>query len=61
MIELRKVSKIYQMGEKEFYALKNVDLTVEQGDFVAIRGASGSGKTTLLNIIGCLDSYTEGS
>lgn len=61
MIELRNVSKIYQMGEKEFYALKDVTLTIEQGDFVAVRGASGSGKTTLLNIIGCLDSYTEGT
>ena len=61
MIELQNVSKIYQMGEKEFYALKEVNLTVKQGDFVAVRGASGSGKTTLLNIIGCLDSYTEGS
>ena len=61
MIELQNVSKIYQMGEKEFYALKEVNLTVKQGDFVAIRGASGSGKTTLLNIIGCLDSYTEGT
>lgn len=61
MIELQNISKIYQMGEKEFYALKEVNLTVKQGDFVAIRGASGSGKTTLLNIIGCLDSYTEGT
>ena len=61
MIELQNVSKIYQMGEKEFYALKEVNLTVKQGDFVAVRGASGSGKTTLLNIIGCLDSYTEGT
>ena len=61
MIELQNISKIYQMGEKEFYALKEVNLTVAQGDFVAIRGASGSGKTTLLNIIGCLDSYTEGT
>lgn len=61
MIELRNVSKIYQMGEKEFYALKDVDLTINQGDFVAIRGASGSGKTTLLNIIGCLDNHTEGT
>ena len=61
MIELKGISKIYQMGEKEFYALKNVDLRIEKGDFVAVRGASGSGKTTLLNIIGCLDSYTEGT
>ena len=60
MIELKGISKIYQMGEKEFYALKNVDLRIEKGDFVAVRGASGSGKTTMLNIIGCLDSYTEG-
>ena len=61
MIELKNISKIYRMGEKEFYALKNVNLKIEQGDFVAVRGASGSGKTTLLNIIGCLDSYNEGT
>jgi len=61
MIELRNISKIYQMGEKEFYALKNVNLNIGKGDFVAVRGASGSGKTTLLNIIGCLDSHTEGT
>lgn len=60
MIELQNISKIYPVGEGDFYALKDVSLTIEAGEFVAIRGASGSGKTTLLNIIGCLDDPSEG-
>lgn len=61
MIELRNISKIYPVGEGQFYALKDVCLTIREGEFVAIRGASGSGKTTLLNIIGCLDDPSEGT
>ena len=61
MIELQNISKIYPVGEGEFYALKDVSLTIGEGEFVAIRGASGSGKTTLLNIIGCLDDPSEGT
>ncbi len=60
LIELRGVSKIYQTGDVEVAALKNVDFTVESGDFVAIMGASGSGKSTLMNILGCLDRPTQG-
>lgn len=60
MIELQNISKIYPVGEGEFYALKDVNLKIEKGDFVAVRGASGSGKTTLLNIIGCMDEPSEG-
>lgn len=60
MIELQNISKIYPVGEGEFYALKDVCLTIQEGEFVAIRGASGSGKTTLLNIIGCLDDPSQG-
>ncbi len=61
MIEFRNISKVYKMGEVEFTALKGVFITVEKGDFISIMGPSGSGKSTLMNIIGCLDSPTEGS
>ena len=60
MIELSNVSKIYKIGINNFYALNNLSLKINDGDFVAVTGASGSGKTTLLNIIGCLDTMSEG-
>jgi putative ABC transport system ATP-binding protein len=60
LLELNKVKKIYKQGKIEVPALRGVDLEVEEGEFTAIFGPSGSGKTTLLNMIGCLDTPTEG-
>lgn len=60
MINLKKVTKIYEMGEIELKVLKEVDININEGDFTSIIGPSGSGKSTLMNIIGCLDSPTSG-
>ena len=61
VIELMKVSKVYDMGaEVQVQALKDINLTIMRGEYVAIMGPSGSGKTTLMNIIGCLDTPTGG-
>jgi len=60
LLELNNVKKIYQQGKIEVPALRGVDLEVEEGEFTTIFGPSGSGKTTLLNMIGCLDTPTEG-
>ena len=60
IIMTKNLRKIYRMGENNVYALNGVDFTVKEGEFVAIAGASGSGKTTLLNLLGAMDSPTEG-
>lgn len=60
MIELVDISKIYKNGEQETVALKEVSLTIEDGEFVVIMGTSGSGKSTLLHILGCMDKPTKG-
>ena len=60
MIELEEVSRIYRVGEGEVHALKDVSLTIERGEHVALVGPSGSGKSTLLHIVGCLDRPTRG-
>ena len=61
VIEIPGVKKVYKTGLNEVAALKGVDLTVRQGELVAIMGSSGSGKSTLMNILGCLDVPTEGT
>ena len=61
ILELKGISKEYQQGKMKVPVLKNVDFSMEEGEYVAIMGPSGSGKTTLMNIIGCLDQATEGS
>ncbi|HCL89777.1 MAG TPA: lipoprotein-releasing system ATP-binding protein LolD [Candidatus Atribacteria bacterium] len=60
LLELKKVKKVYRQGKIEVPALRGIDLTVERGEFTTIFGPSGSGKTTLLNMIGCLDTPSEG-
>ena len=60
MLELKNICKTYTQGKLDVPVLKDISLSVEEGEYVAIMGPSGSGKTTLMNIIGCLDSPTSG-
>ena len=60
LIELRGVSKVYGQGQAAMHALSGIDLTIQQGEFVAMMGPSGSGKSTCMNILGCLDTPSSG-
>ena len=61
MIELRGISKFYKQGQQKAYVLRNVDVSVQEGEFVTVQGPSGSGKSTLMNIIGMLEEPSEGA
>ena len=61
LIQLNDICKDYQQGKETVRILKNINLAVEQGEYVAIMGPSGSGKTTLMNLMGCLDVPTSGT
>jgi putative ABC transport system ATP-binding protein len=61
LIVMNELTRVYDLGPQKIYALNGVNLTIEQGEYVAIMGPSGSGKSTLMNIIGCLDTPSSGS
>ena len=61
LIEIRDLHRVYQVGDQEVRALNGVDLDIRPNEYLAIMGPSGSGKSTLMNIIGCLDTPTQGS
>lgn len=60
MISIKNLNKVYKTGSVEVHALKNVNIEIDYGEFIAIMGHSGSGKSTLMNILGCLDKPTDG-
>ena len=60
ILSMKDLYKVYYMGEEDLPVLKGIDLSVDEGEFIAVLGPSGSGKSTLMNIIGCLDTPTRG-
>src|SRR5512140_2806528 len=61
LIEAQKISKVYSLGDVEVRALDGITTAIEKGEFVAIMGQSGSGKSTFMNVLGCLDTPTDGN
>lgn len=61
LINIKNIKKYYQVGSVVVKALKGVDLTIKRNEYVAIMGPSGSGKSTLMNILGCLDTPSDGT
>jgi len=60
IINIEHISKVYEMGTEQVFALRDVSLTISKGEYVALMGPSGSGKSTLMNMLGCLDTPTSG-
>jgi putative ABC transport system ATP-binding protein len=60
IIVVKNIEKAYKIGKEVIYALRDVSLTVNKNEYVALMGPSGSGKSTLMNMLGCLDSPTNG-
>ena len=61
LVNVKGVDKVFKRGSEEIHVLGGLDLDIPRGEFLALMGPSGSGKSTLMNIIGCLDTPTEGS
>lgn len=61
IIDIKNISKVYTMGEEQVHAVRDISITINRNEYVAIMGPSGSGKSTLMNILGCLDTPTTGS
>lgn len=61
ILEIKNLTRVFQAGKHKVHALKETDIVINKGEFLAIMGPSGSGKTTLLNLIGCLDKPTTGN
>ena len=61
LISLKNIQKKYILGEQVVFALKDISLEINKGDYIALMGPSGSGKSTLMNVLGCLDTPTKGT